>query len=116
MRYRECNGPFTDIANASFYTFDRDHGVKQLKQNVFISNGLTWVGNKFYYVDSCVHDVKEFDYNSENGELSNERIIFTLRENGKVPEYVFDGMTSDVDGNLFMATHNGYKVMKINPK
>ncbi|XP_031628645.1 regucalcin-like [Contarinia nasturtii] len=116
QRKGSCGGPFTDVANASFYTFDHENGVKQLKQNVLISNGLTWVGDKFYYIDSCTHDIKEYDYNSVNGELSNERIIFTLRENGKVPEYIFDGMTSDVDGNLFIATYDDYKVMKINPK
>lgn len=37
-----------------------------------ISSGLTWNinTNKFYFVDSLTHDVKEHDYNPETGELS----------------------------------------------
>lgn len=42
-------------------------------------------------------------------------MIYSLKENGAAPGYVFDGMTSDLDGNLFIATFNGHKVMKINP-
>lgn len=70
QRYSACDGPF-DLANASLYRFDRENGVKQLKENVFISNGLTWVTktNKFYYIDSCSRDIKEFDYNSQTGDL-----------------------------------------------
>lgn len=47
--------------------------------------------------------------------LANERIIFELRENGTKPSYVLDGMTSDIDGNLFITTFGGHKVMKIDP-
>lgn len=39
-----------------------------------------------------------------------------LREDGKLPDYVLDGMTNDVEGNLFVATYNGHRIMKINPK
>lgn len=48
-------------------------------------------------------------------QAANERTIFLLREDGKKPDYVLDGMTSDVEGNLFIATYNGHKVMKVNP-
>lgn len=71
QRYNECHGPFS-VANASLYSFDRNSGgIKQLKQNVFISNGLTWImrTNKFYYIDSCTRDIKEFDYNIDTGEI-----------------------------------------------
>lgn len=47
---------------------------------------------------------------------ANERTIFSLKKNGKVPGYVFDGMTSDVNGNLYITTFGGHKVMKIDPK
>lgn len=47
---------------------------------------------------------------------ANERITFSLKKNGKVPGYVFDGMTSDVNGILYITTFGGHKVMKIDPK
>lgn len=76
QRFDGCDGSL-DLANASFYSFDREHGVRRLRENIFISNGLTWVNktNKFYYIDSCVHDVKEFDYNVTTGDLCELLIV-----------------------------------------
>lgn len=70
QRLAECGGS-AGSSNASFYRYDQQNGVKQLKKDVFISNGLTWVTktNKFYYVDSCTHDLLEFDYNIDTGDL-----------------------------------------------
>lgn len=68
QRFDECNGPY-DMANASLYSYDQKTGVKHLRKDVFISNGLTWINNKFYYIDSCAYDVKEFDYDATTGDL-----------------------------------------------
>lgn len=37
-----------------------------------ISNGLAWNKkiNKFYYIDSCAYDIKEFDYDPYTGAIS----------------------------------------------
>lgn len=42
-----------------------------LKNNIGVSNGLTWneKTNKFYYIDSVDHDVKEFDYDPATGNI-----------------------------------------------
>lgn len=42
--------------------------------------------------------------------------MFELTENGKTPDYILDGMTIDGDGNLFVATFGGNKILEINPK
>lgn len=70
QRLNGCDGPFT-LANASFYRFDLEGGVKRLFQDIFISNGLTWnmKTNTFYYIDSCAFDVKAFDYDGATGDL-----------------------------------------------
>nr|XP_040226262.2 regucalcin-like isoform X1 [Anopheles coluzzii] len=86
------------------------------KQNVSISNGLTWDEPfnplRMYYIDSAALDVKAFDVDA-NGDLKNETVFYDLRVNGAHPGYVPDGMTSDADGNLYVATWGGSKVMKI---
>lgn len=43
-----------------------------IKGNIGISNGLTWneKTKKFYYIDSCDVNVKQYDYNLETGKLS----------------------------------------------
>lgn len=56
---------------SGFYKYNKGKGLEQLIDHVYISNGLTWVRetNKFYYVDSCTYDIKEFDYNPITGNL-----------------------------------------------
>lgn len=55
----------------AFYTYNKRKGVQKIFDNVYISNGLTWVRktNKFYYADSCTYDIKEFDYDPKTGNL-----------------------------------------------
>uniref|UniRef100_A0A182Q4M5 SMP-30/Gluconolactonase/LRE-like region domain-containing protein n=1 Tax=Anopheles farauti TaxID=69004 RepID=A0A182Q4M5_9DIPT len=86
------------------------------KKNVSISNGLTWDEpfnpQRMYYIDSAALDVKAFDVD-ESGDLKNETVFFDLRINGSNPGYVPDGMTSDADGNLYIATWGGSKLMNV---
>ena len=44
------------------------------------------------------------------------KIFSILESNGTAPSYVLDGMTNDVNGNLYMATFGGSKIIEINPK
>lgn len=70
QRLSDCDAA-PNLPFASLYSFDKKCGVKKQRDNIFISNGLTWVQktNKFYYIDSCTHDVKEFDYDVATGHL-----------------------------------------------
>lgn len=62
----------------AFYRFHKRKGLQKIFGNVYISNGLTWVRNtnKFYYVDSCTYDIKEFDYDLKTGNLCKYSIQF----------------------------------------
>lgn len=58
----------------SFYRFASKSGAvvqAGLKENVGISNGLTWdeKRKKFYYIDSVTRDLKEFDYDATKSEI-----------------------------------------------
>lgn len=82
---------------------------------VNISNGLTWnkPNDKFFYIDSPTRQIKKYDYDSKTGAISNEVVLFDLKnhpELGGVP----DGMTIDKDDNLWVALYNGGSVIKIN--
>jgi len=104
--------------DCALYRYDVQNNVVQVRDKVRLSNGLAWneKENKFYYVDSCDLDVKEFDYNSDTGDISNERVVVSLKVNDKRPGYLADGMTIDRDGNLYVAAFAGSKVLKINPR
>lgn len=74
---------------------------------VSISNGLAWTHDqkKFYYIDTPTRKIASYDFNPEDGTISNKQIAFDLDKYdiGGFP----DGMTIDVDDNLFIALFNG---------
>ncbi|KAJ6639871.1 Regucalcin [Pseudolycoriella hygida] len=120
-KFVEKGVPCTSVAEpiAAFYGYESGKCVKKFFGNVILSNGLTWVRptNKFYYIDSCTYDIKQFDYDPRTGDLSNGHQIFSsIMQNGTKPDYIFDGMTNDQDGNLYVATFGGSKIIKLNPR
>lgn len=74
MRLEEC-GDIFEAAEGSVYRFARDEPLAKLKTDVGVSNGLTWNERtgKFYYIDTCTSDVKEFDYDVKTGEICEYR-------------------------------------------
>ncbi|KAF5301533.1 hypothetical protein FQR65_LT08837 [Abscondita terminalis] len=92
---------------------------KQIKKHfsgVSCSNGLAWskCTKKFYYIDSSNRTVDQFDYNHQTLTLSNRQTLFSLEKHG-IPG-VPDGMTIDLDGNLWVAVFQGNQVLNINTK
>lgn len=69
MRIEDCD-LFTH-SHGAFYKFAANEPLVKLRDPVRISNGLTWneKTNKFYFVDSCDLDVKEFDYDPATGNI-----------------------------------------------
>lgn len=117
MRLEEC-GDIFDAADGSLYKYEK--GTKSfdwLKGKIGVSNGLAWneTTNKFYYIDSCQLDVKEFDYNPKTGAISNERQVIDFRVNGEKPEFVPDGMTIDSQGFLYVCTWGGSRIIVVDP-
>ncbi|XP_055681180.1 regucalcin isoform X1 [Lutzomyia longipalpis] len=116
MRLEEC-GDLFEAQFGSLYKFNKDGVYQKLKSNVSVSNGLAWneKTNKFYYIDSCALDVKEYSYNPVTGDISNPRVVIDFSNDGERPSFVPDGMTIDSEGNLFVALWGGFKLFKINP-
>jgi sugar lactone lactonase YvrE len=98
--------------NGSLYSFD-GRSVTKLLGNVTISNGLTWSPDykTLYYIDTPSREVKAFDYDLETGVIANMRVAVRLPESLGWP----DGMTSDTQGNLWIAMWGGAQVTKWNP-
>lgn len=67
----EALGSLFEIASGTFYRYTHDEGATELLHNIFISNGMTWdqENKKFYYIDSGIMDVKEFDYDPKSGNI-----------------------------------------------
>lgn len=98
--------------NGSLYSFD-GASYTRLLNNVTISNGMTWSPDHktFYYIDTPTHEIKAFDYDLDTGVIGNMRVAIRIPDMFGWP----DGMTSDVQGNLWIAMWGGAQVTKWNP-
>lgn len=96
----------------SVYSFD-GKSARALFGGVTISNGMAWSPDHkmFYYIDTPTREVKAFDYDLSAGDLACSRIAFRVPESLGWP----DGMTSDVEGNLWIALWGGARVTRWNP-
>lgn len=99
-------------SSGSLYSFDGKKNMR-LFTGTRISNGLAWSPDykTFYYIDTPTRLVQAFDYDLKKGELANPRLAIQIPESLGWP----DGMTSDMDGNLWIAMWGGAQVTKWNP-
>jgi len=99
-------------ASGSLYSFDGKQAIRLL-DGIRISNGLAWSPNHkiFYYIDTPTREVKAFDYDVSTGQIANPRAAFLVPETLGWP----DGMTSDSEGNLWIAHWGGAQVTRWNP-
>jgi sugar lactone lactonase YvrE len=98
--------------NGNLYSFDGKQATALLDK-ITISNGLAWSPDHktFYYIDTPTREVKAFDYDLGTGQIANPRVAIEL---GDTPGWP-DGMTSDTDGNLWIAMWGGAQVTKWDP-
>jgi len=98
---------------ASLYSFDGSH-ITRLLDGVCISNGLAWSADHktFYYIDTPTREVHTFDYDIATGGIANPRVAIRIDKSLGWP----DGMTSDVEGNLWIAMWGGAQITKWDPK
>lgn len=96
----------------SLYSFDWK-SVTKLLEGVTISNGLTWSPDykTFYYIDTPTRIVRAYDYDLETGAIASPRDAVRVPESLGWP----DGMTSDLQGNLWIAMWGGAQVTKWDP-
>uniref|UniRef100_A0A182QHN4 Regucalcin n=1 Tax=Anopheles farauti TaxID=69004 RepID=A0A182QHN4_9DIPT len=107
-----------EMDDGKLYRFDADRGqMVPLKSNVHISNGMTWSARtgKFYYIDSFAFDIKAYTVDAD-GNLADETVLIKLKDDEAATEFIADGMTSDAEGNLYVAVFAGSKIIKINPE
>jgi len=96
----------------SLYSCD-GKSITKILGDVTISNGMAWSPNHktFYYIDTPTREVRAFDYDLETGAIANSRKVIYVPESLGWP----DGMTSDTQGNLWIAMWGGAKMTKWNP-
>jgi sugar lactone lactonase YvrE len=98
--------------SGSLYSIDEDFKVKKQEGGLTISNGLCWSLDKkyFYFIDTPSLQIVRYDYT--NGNMSNKKTLITI---DAAKDGYPDGMTIDVEGNLWIAHWGGWQVTKWNP-
>lgn len=96
----------------SLYCIDAAWNVTRHLERVSISNGLAWSldGGTMYFIDSPTQCVDAFDFDAENGALSNRRTVL------EITDAFPDGMCLDARGNLWVALWGGWGVLCLDPR
>lgn len=81
----------------NLYRMNADRTIVHMQSEVICSNGSGWSpdGRKMYYTESFRYSIFVYDFDPDNGDISNRRPFATLDSNGGgFP----DGMTVDAEG------------------
>jgi len=99
--------------SGNLYSLEADKPPRKLLDGIRISNGLAWSPDykTFYYIDTPTRQVRAFDYDMDTGNISNPRVAVEVPASMGWP----DGMTSDLEGRLWIALWGGSRVSRWNP-
>ena len=99
--------------SGALYTLSRRGQLRRMLSHVRISNGLAWSpdGKTMYFIDTPTRKVMAFDYDLDTGRILNGRVVIHIDKSFGLP----DGMTSDTDGNLWIAMWGGGRVSQWKP-
>jgi sugar lactone lactonase YvrE len=100
--------------SGALYRFDTDTTLHKMVENVSISNGIVWSldASKMYYIDTPTQQIMAYDYDKQNGRISNPTVAVLISPDLGAP----DGMTIDQKGMLWVALWGGAAVGCWNPE
>ncbi|KAH7397783.1 SMP-30/Gluconolaconase/LRE domain-containing protein [Cadophora sp. MPI-SDFR-AT-0126] len=95
------------------WMYDPDGSLHQMFEGVVCGNGIDWSpDNKTFYLnDSVGQMVYAFDFDLEQGSISNQTTLVDFHGTEGEP----DGMVVDTDGNLWIAVYGTNRVMVFDP-
>lgn len=104
--------------DAALYSLERNGSLVKRVDKISLSNGLAWSSDNktMYYIDSMPRTIYAFDYDADSGELTNQRVVKQFAPDTMEQLGFPDGMTIDTDDNIWVASYNGGRVTKWDPK
>jgi len=106
-----ASDPNWKSGTGQLWRIDRDGTTERLAEDMGTTNGIDVSpdGKTLYVNESVQRNVWAFDITPER-KLANKRLL------KKFPDFGFDGMRCDVDGNLYITRHGKGTVVKLSPK
>ena len=77
---------------------------------VGLSNGLDWIGDRMYYVDTPTQRIDLLDWDGD--EARNRRPFVTIEDGAGSP----DGLVIDDEGGIWLALYGGAQVRRYSPE
>lgn len=105
----ECN------PEGVLFRLDADLSLHRVIEGVTIPNGIGWSPDDktMYFTDSPTQGIDAYDFDAETGTMSNKRQFWKISDGtGSVP----DGLTVDAEGYLWVAIHEGSRVIRVSPE
>jgi sugar lactone lactonase YvrE len=93
--------------------FDLGKTKEVFRTGLSIPNSIGWSpdGKTMYFTHSTSQQVFAYDYNADDGAISNERVFYHHQGTGDP-----DGFRVDVEGNIWHAIYGEHRVIKISPE
>ena len=106
-----ASDPSWKAGTGQIWRVDRDGTVTRVAEGMGTTNGIDVSpdGKTLYVNESVQRNVWAFEIRPD-GSLTNKRLI------RQFPDYGFDGMRCDVDGNLYITRHGKGTVVKMTPQ
>jgi sugar lactone lactonase YvrE len=94
------------------YRLDLDLTCETVLEGLTLPNGLGWSPDNtmFYLIDTYGLKLFVFEFDSEKGTISNQKILFDFSTIQGLP----DGLCIAADGTIFVAMWGGHKILIIN--
>ena len=98
-------------STGQLWRIDRDGKVTRVAENMGTTNGIDVSpdGKILYVNESVQRNIWAFDIQPD-GSLKNKRLLIQF------PDFGFDGMRMDVDGNIYTTRHGKGTVAKVSPE
>jgi len=106
-----CGTMSSNAGKGRLYRMDLDGTIRVILEGVGCSNGMAFTRDQkgFFFTDSFAHEIYLFDYNAQDGQLSNQRVFASFKESDGLP----DGATLDADGHLWSALWDGSSIVRL---
>ena len=109
-----ADGSAGEIKNGhgALYRLDPDLNVTQWRENLGIANTVAWNRQQttFYFGDSMANKIYQYDYDSQSGAISKERVFFEGFSRGAP-----DGSAMDAEGYFWNCRYGGGCVVRVAP-
>lgn len=102
----------TNYREGKLYRLEKNKAPVVVVSGIECSNGMAFSMDtkRFYHTDSMKHEITVYDYDMITGNIANPRLFHHFEESEGLP----DGMTIDIDDNIWAAFWGGSCIRRIN--